>query len=522
MGRTKISLMAGTSLLVALGAFTAQATTPQEAARKRLIEAVTVPGIHKHLEAFARIAAKNNGTRASGTRGYGGSANYVAARLREAGYRVQIQPFDYAYFEETGDPTLARVSPSPQAFTAGTDFLTMEYSAAGALTGGRLVPTNDILIPPPAEPGSTSGCEPADFPPPPAAGSIALIQRGTCDFSQKALNAAAAGYAGALIFNEGQPGRDELLAGTLGAEVPVPIPVLGLTFALGRTLYTQATTGPVTASLSVEAFTEERSTRNVIANTPGGRNDRVIVVGAHLDSVAEGPGINDNGSGSATILEVARQMTRLNLKNKNQVRFAFWGAEEAGLVGSTYYVGNLTEQQANKIEMNLNFDMLASPNFVRLVYDGDGSLTPDDPDAAGPPGSEVIERAFNKYFASRGLPTQPTAFDGRSDYGPFIDVGIPAGGLFSGAEEIKTAKQARLFGGRAGVALDPCYHQACDDIDNISRTSLNQMSDAVASTVAEFAYRSKPLVPVAAKMASAKLAATQKRQYLYLGGHLQR
>lgn len=166
--------------------------------------------------------------------------------------------------------------------------------------------------------------------------------------------------------------------------------------------------------------------------------------------------------------------------------------------------------------------MLASPNFARLVYDGDGSLTPDDPAAAGPPGSDVIERAFVKYFASRGLPTQPTAFDGRSDYGPFIDVGIPAGGLFSGAEEIKTAKQARLFGGRAGVALDPCYHQACDDLDNISRTSLNQMSDAVASTVAEFAYRSKPLVPAAAKMASAKLAATQQRQFLYLGGHIQR
>ena len=234
--------MAGSSMLIALGAAVApaRAETAQETARKRLIEAVTVPGIQEHLRAFARIAKKNDDTRASGTPGYGASAYYVATKLREAGYRVQLQPFDYPFFEETAPPTLARVTPSPQTFTAGTDFITMEYSGSGSVTAGRLVPTNDILIPPPAVPGSTSGCELADFPTPPAANSLALIQRGTCTFAQKALNAAAAGYAGALIFNEGQPGRDELLTGTLGAEEPIPIPVVGLTFALGRTLYTQA------------------------------------------------------------------------------------------------------------------------------------------------------------------------------------------------------------------------------------------------------------------------------------------
>ena len=223
----------------------------------------------------------------------------------------------------------------------------------------------------------------------------------------------------------------------------------------------------------------------MLADSPSGRSDRVVVVGAHLNSVPEGPGINDNGSGSATILEVASQMARLNLSTKNQVRFAFWGAEEAGLVGSTYYVGSLTEQQARKIELNLNFDMLGSPNFVRFVYDGDGSLTPDDPDAAGPPGSDVIERAFDDYFAAAACRPQPTAFDGRSDYGPFIDCRDPGRRAVLGCRGDQD-RRSRPASSAAGPAsrYDPCYHQACDDIDNLSLKSLNQMSDAVAYAVA--------------------------------------
>jgi Zn-dependent M28 family amino/carboxypeptidase len=202
-------------------------------------------------------------------------------------------------------------------------------------------------------------------------------------------------------------------------------------------------------------------------------------VGAHLDSVIAGPGINDNGSGSSAILEIAEEMAELNIRNRQKLRFAFWGAEENNLLGSEHYVATLSDEELGSIVANLNFDMLGSPNYVRFVYDGDGSDTP----IAGPPGSAQIEQVFNQYFASQGLETDPTAFDGRSDYGPFIAVGIPAGGLFSGAEGEKTPEQAAVYGGTAGEPYDPCYHQACDDITNLSTKALFELGDGAAHAV---------------------------------------
>jgi Zn-dependent M28 family amino/carboxypeptidase len=227
--------------------------------------------------------------------------------------------------------------------------------------------------------------------------------------------------------------------------------------------------------------------QNVIADSPTGRADRTVVVGAHLDSVTAGPGINDNGSGSAAILEVAKQMSALGTTNVNRVRFAFWGGEEFGLLGSEYYVSHLPKAELKNIALNLNFDMVASPNFVRFVYDGDGSAT----GTKGPTGSGNIEQVYASYFASQNLATDPTAFDGRSDYGPFINRGIPAGGLFTGAEGIKTAAQAATYGGTAGQPYDSCYHQACDSYpSNLNLTALDQMSDAIAHSVLTFALTS--------------------------------
>jgi Zn-dependent M28 family amino/carboxypeptidase len=260
--------------------------------------------------------------------------------------------------------------------------------------------------------------------------------------------------------------------------------VIGISFALGKELY-EADEARV--SLDIQTEFEIRPTENVIADTTAGREERTIVVGAHLDSVPEGPGINDNGSGTATILETALQMSELGIEPTNRVRFAFWGAEEFGLLGSEHYVSNLPEEELDNIALNLNFDMLGSPNFVRFVYDGDGSATPDDPDDAGPAGSAEIERVFKRYFAAQGLRTEPTAFDGRSDYGPFIAEDIPAGGLFSGAEGIKTAREQRIYGGTAGEPYDPCYHQPCDDMTNLSVRSLDQMSDGVAHATLTYA-----------------------------------
>ena len=290
-----------------------------------------------------------------------------------------------------------------------------------------------------------------------------------------------------MIFNEGTEGQEDrqtTLFGTLGSTEATTLPVIGTSFPVGEDLYelTQGT-DPVVVRVAVTATSEIRKTNNLIADTMTGRTDRVVVVGAHLDSVPEGPGINDNGSGSATILDIALQMADLEIAPRNQVRFAWWGAEEQGLFGSQFYVDQLSKKQQKDIAVNLNFDMVGSKNFVRFVYDGDAS----DTDSLGSTGSGAVEDVFLDYFASQSLPVEPTAFDGRSDYDAFINVGIPAGGLFTGAEEIKTAAQAAVYGGTAGIALDPCYHQACDTFDNNSNQALDEMSDAAAHATLTFA-----------------------------------
>ena len=474
-----------------------------------LREAITVAGVRGHQQELQNIADANGGTREASTSGYDASAAYVADLLTNAGYVVTIQSFSFPYYQELSVAEFEQVSPNATAYVYDTDFATMDYSGNGDVTAP--LQAVDLVLPPgAADNTSNSGCEAADFSGF-VAGNIALIQRGTCAFAIKAANAEAAGAAGAIIFNEGQPGRDDLLYGTLG--VPnVAIPVVGTTFALGNDLAGLLGSGPVTVRLSTNTVSEYRDTHNVLAETTSGRADRTVVVGAHLDSVGEGPGINDNGSGTAVILETALQMAALGIQPRNKVVFGFWGAEEAGLWGSEYYVSQLSAKAIKDIQVNLNFDMVGSPNFVRFVYDGDGSATP----LAGPNGSKVVEAVFLDYFASLSLPTEATAFDGRSDYGPFIAVGIPAGGLFTGAEDIKTAEEAAIYGGTAGEAYDPCYHQACDTFANNSDTAIDQMSDAAAHAVLTFAMTTSSVNGTDKGKGSPKW----QNELLYDGSHL--
>lgn len=444
----------------------------------KLQKAVTVQGMVRHERAFANIAERNGGTRASGTPGFAKSRDYVVGRLQDAGYSVTVQPFDFPFFQEVQPSTLATPD---KTYTQGPDgdYNIMQYSGSGDVTAA-LTPV-DVTLPPTPEPSSTSGCEAADFANFPA-GNVALVQRGTCTFSDKVDNAVAAGASAVIIFNEGQPGRTDSQGGTLGG--PKDVPVLFTSFDVGNEL---AANPPASIHVVTTTINETRETYNVLADTKKGDPSRTVVVGSHLDSVLEGPGINDDGSGSAQDLEIAEVLPQVIKKPVNKIRFAFWGAEESGLLGSTHYVESLTQEQKDDIMANLNFDMVASPNFVRMVYDGDGSDNPDT--GPGPVGSDTIESLFNSYFDSRGLAHKSTAFDGRSDYGPFIDAGIPAGGTFSGAEEIKTAEEAQVYGGTAGEAYDPCYHQACDDLGNLNLQAFDEFSDAAAHAVATLAQR---------------------------------
>jgi Zn-dependent M28 family amino/carboxypeptidase len=466
-------------------------------------KAVTLAGIREHQAAFQAIADANGGTRSSGTPGFDASAQYVFDKLAAAGYSPSFQEFTFAFCQEFPPATFEQTAPSSVAYTENVDFDVMTCSGSGDITASVSRPSGDIR-----------GCLASDFagftP-----GNIALIQRGTpagfppCTFGLKTANAAAAGATGVIIFNN-SPG---LLLGTLGAPV-ADIPTIGISQALGAELLALIP-GGLTVHLAADTFAEIRTTRNVIAETPTGDPNRVIVVGAHLDSVTAGPGINDNGSGSATILEIAEVFAAQGRVPRNKIRFMWYGAEEFNLLGSAFYVNSLSQAERDKIELMLNFDMIGSPNFVRFVYDGNNSAGGG---AVGPAGSGAIEQLFLDYFASQGLANAPTPFNGRSDYGPFIAAGIPAGGLFTGAEGIKTPAQAAIYGGTAGQQYDPCYHQACDTFANNSNTALDQMSDAVAHAVLLFSKRNfaqQPLVDPAVASALAAKAATESDRGLH-------
>ena len=488
---------------VALAGTPAYAATDNTKLGTKLARELTVDGVNRHLIALQRIADRNGGTRASGTAGHEASTVYVHDKLAAAGWNVSYQEFPFPFFQDNAPAELERLSPDPRVYTAGEEVVTYEFSGSGDVTAA-VVPV-DVQVPPPATPGSTSGCEAADFAGFPV-GSIALVQRGTCSFEIKATNAAAAGASAVIIFNEGQEGRTEVFTGTLGG--PGALPVVGLSYADGAELVGLAGAGPVTAHVVTDTLSEERTTRNVIAETRGGRADNVVFAGAHLDSVLAGPGINDNGTGSATLLELGLKLA--NDKVKNKVRLAFWGAEESGLLGSEYYVGQLSFEQQLDIALYLNFDMIGSPNWGEFVYDG------DDSDAAGagpgPFGSAQIETLIRSYVSTvKRVPVEGTDFDGRSDYGPFIAVGIPAGGIFTGAEGEKTEAQAAKWGGTAGISYDPCYHQACDTLGNVNRRILDKNADAVAFAVGRYALDTRDINGVGGAGAKAKKAAASSR-----------
>jgi Zn-dependent M28 family amino/carboxypeptidase len=501
LSRRLCAAAAAVASMVAIAApSAASAAPPSDSAELR--EAVEVAGVRDHMAALQEIADANAGIRASGTPGYDESLQYIKERLESTGYfDVTVQRFTFDVFRELAPAEMERISPDPRTYLSEGDEAevdTMDYSDTGDVTG-TLVATNDIVIPPGAEAStSNSGCEPGDFPPASETeDQIALIQRGTCDFVVKAENAQAAGYDAVIIFNEGQEGRQETLLGTLGADDTSTIPVVGTSFAVGEELYNMLQQGAVTMRVATTGeIRRDQQTANLIADTKTGRSDRTVVVGSHLDSVFEGPGINDNGSGSSQDLEIALQMADMDIQPENKVRFAWWGAEESGLIGSQFYVDSLTKREIKDIAVNLNFDMVGSPNYVRFVYDGDAS----DTESLGSTGSGVVEDVFNDYFASQDLETEPTAFDGRSDYDAFISVGIPAGGTFTGAEGEKTAEEAAIYGGVAGEQYDPCYHAACDTFDSVfafppglpaldgnGAKALDEMIDGAAHAVVTFA-----------------------------------
>jgi hypothetical protein len=464
---------------------------------QKLLECMTVEGVLEHMQAFQDIADANDdpfypGTRAAGTEGYDESAEYVARLLKDAGYEVTLDPVDVTF---NFPAVLRQLTPVAATYETGV------FTGSGSGTvEGQVIPVDINLT---GDRASTSGCEPADFAGIDWSGDadIALIQRGTCFFGTKAFYAEQAGAEAVIIFNQGNtPDREALIvADATSVDEPIPgapgpvthgIPVVGASFADGVALSQPGSTA------FVEVLPAEiREDFNVIAELPGKNEDNVVMAGAHLDSVIEGPGINDNGSGSAALLETALLMANLN--PENTLRFAWWAAEEQGLVGSADYVAGLSEAELDRIALYMNYDMVGSPNYYFGVYDADESSYPAP--VVVPPGSTAIEDVYESYYTLLGEPYDDSAFTGRSDYEAFILAGIPSGGLFTGAEQIKTEEQAAIWGGVVGEQFDPCYHEACDTIENFDRHALEVNSDLIAFAMLTFAYSTESVNGVPGK-----------------------
>jgi Zn-dependent M28 family amino/carboxypeptidase len=445
---------------------------PPDVDSDKLERAVTVPGIVEHQRALQNIADMNGGTRHTETPGYTASVAYVRETMKRAGWNVSVSQFNMPEWQETAPPVFQQLTPAAKTYTPGTaaddnsaavDYITFEFSPTANVPNAPVVPTNDIVAPSPAANSNTSGCEAADFPAA-TSGAVSLVQRGTCPFVQKLANAQAAGAVGVILFNEGDSaGRTN--AGFRSGPTDLAIPAVFSSYAVGKELYDAFRAGQTpTVHLQTSGVNVDRFFPQVIAESKTGDPNHVVLAGAHLDSVPAGPGINDDGSGTAWQLELGEQISKLGTPPRHKIRLMWFGGEEDGLVGSQYYAANLSQAEIDKIDVMIDTDMIASPNYVRLVYDGDG----DELGPAGPPGSGVIEDVFERYFQQREMATLPQAFDGRSDYVGFINRGIPGGGIFAGAEVHKTAEQVAVFGGVAGEQYDPCYHEDCDTIDTVT------------------------------------------------------
>ncbi|KXH43282.1 peptidase family M28 [Colletotrichum nymphaeae SA-01] len=393
-----------------------------------------------------KIARDNGGTRAFGTPGYKASVDFVLERAQTRFSKqmdTYLQPFNHT-FEQTN--AISVTGPDGDVIV-----ISAEYNTATPLPGGITAP----LIDTPVDDVNGSGCLPEAFTGIDATGKLALIKRGVCAVSDKIKNAKAAGALGVILYNQ-VPG-DDITKPTLSAEnIGLLVPLGIITLETGEACKALLTAGEeVIVTLIVDAIFEERETWNVISETKEGDPNKVIMLGAHLDSVLEGPGINDDGSGTAALLELMGSVKKYS-GFPHKIRFAWWAAEEAGLVGSYYYTEHLSSEDADKIKYYFNYDMIGSPNpiYELASYNNSGI------------GPQLIA----DYLEANGKETISAEFDGRSDYAGFVELGIPVASIFTGEGE-----------------NDPCYHQACDTIDNINWDAITVNTKAAGRALATLA-----------------------------------
>lgn len=477
--------------------------------------------VMEHLQKISDISTSHadEGFRALGTPGYEEAVEYVESTLEATGaFDVKRHAFDV----ESQDFGTVDVK---------VDGETVKVATA-SYTEGTTEPLTDLPVVLPVDDdnsdlaGGQLGCQASDFDDS-AEGALVLVSRGECAFGDKTKAATEAGAAAVIIYNNDKANPDEELNATLGERMEGSAPTVTVTYNVGSDLLKKvedagaeagAETGSqtdaeaglgqgadeadeaeggqaeaqdaaaLTADFTLETEFVTETTWNVIAETKAGDHDNVQMFGAHLDGVEEGPGVNDNGSGSAALLASAEALAEQPTEVDNAIRFGWWGAEEVGLVGSTEYVASLDDAELGKIKSYMNFDMIGSDNYIVGTLDSDGSDVPIPDGVNVPEGSAELEKVFTDYFADIDQPNVGTDFSGRSDYQAFIDNGIPASGLFSGADGTKTAEEAEMFGGTVGEKHDTNYHQPTDTIENVSKESIDIFAPAIGFAVHTLAY----------------------------------
>ncbi|KAK1756586.1 hypothetical protein QBC47DRAFT_380220 [Echria macrotheca] len=415
----------------------------------------------KRLYKIAKLSEDeyNHPTRVIGSKGHLGTLKYIYKTLQQLGdyYTLSEQPFPAVSGNIFEARLLLDLDLAESAYPMS---LTPPTPKKQPVDGQLVLVAND-------------GCHKSDYPSS-VDGNIAFIRRGTCPFGTKSELAGKAGAVAAIVYNY----EDTPVTGTLGTPSPHHVATFGLSGAEAAPYIAKLKhSKKVEATAYIDAVVDSIMTTNIIAQTTEGDPDNCVMLGGHSDSVAEGPGINDDGSGSLALLEIATQLT--NFSVNNCVRFAWWAGEEEGLLGSDYYVDVLPPAENKKIRLFMDYDMLASPNFAYQVYDARNEVNPV--------GSQQLRDLYVDWYVAHGLNYTFIPFDGRSDYDGFIRNGIPGGGIATGAEGIKTADEVAMFGGEDGVPYDVCYHELCDNVNNLNLTAWELNTKLVAHSVATFA-----------------------------------
>lgn len=454
-------LLALSLLASGCGAVSSGTTVAPAPIADRVAAAITEQGLRDDLSMLAAAAGDAPPFRALGSPGYDRAVAKVEDVLRGAGWRVTEEVLSAAAFTDEGGTVL---EVGGQSFN-GPDVLPLIYAPGGQAEG----PVVTVGWAAGAAAPGGAGCSVSDYGMLPAH-AIVVVGPDDCYRRDAVTAAQSAGAAAFVAVMAGNPPGPPLRS-TLITSDGLSIPAVAASGEAANALRAAAAAGG-TARLASTAHTDAAQTRSIIAELPGATPDKVVMAGAHLDSVIDGPGINDNGTGVAALLGLARALS--GTRPEATIQLAFWAGEEEGLLGSVHYVTGLSSSDRDKLVAYLNADMLGSPNGYAGVYEE-------------PNGSPALRDLLESAITSLGAPWVPADTGGASDHAPFARSGVAVAGVFAGAGERLTFAQAQSFGGVAGQSADSCYHRACDTIANVKLPLARLLAAALALTLVKVA-----------------------------------